>query len=785
MTDYKKLQYDNTKVQVESAIRDGNGVRIDTNYQRKPAVYERTTYSDTSTTCTLIQFNASDYKANGYLAHFRFRVRSVLQDAYPSDNEFIINYSYRDANIICTNSKKTTSNDIVQDIYAYHPNSDTYLDTGNYFIAFKTGRASTGFIIEMIDADVSYTVPATMSASTTTNTSYQSLSPGGYTSFYPLMWAGTAVGNITGSAASASSASSATKSDYAYGTKQSYFLIGETDGYKLMAVDHTGVAYKINTSTKKFPLPISMYWGANSTAGSITSDGYTSTRELTLSYLTSSSYNDFTMPTLTADDGGKTLYVRGSLDADGYFVCDGNVTLSGYTYIPFGILTSKYSGSTAQVPTNFSFNAISAAAYTLDANGKLTHVDGKEVGGGGSVQYINQSVTFALQSTPDYADYPYRASFTITDITSDTFANVVYSAVQSASGNYASFCRTDTDVIYLYAKTDVGEQTIPTISVGYDYSDIAIAQLNNKVDKLVTKPTAGTYTSVTVNGEGQVTGGSNPTTLAGYGITDAVPALTTAPTAGDYTKVTINADGLVTAGTNPTTLSGYGITDAVNTTGDQTGIAGAKTWTGVHNWSNPLTVTSVASDCFKQKNSNLPANRATFGSNNIDIGVLSLGNASGTNFGQIEYIEDTSLRAMGLRLYSPTDNAWKGIFVQDRNGTTYATALARAYNSANTSDIVTIGSLASNPSVVHTTGNETVNGEKTFNATIHRNTNIPLTVPGSYTIGNGIIFHANDTDKTRLGNLYIAKATDGKLTLNVELMNSGGTYNYITLATST
>lgn len=34
--------------------------------------------------------------------------------------------------------------------------------------------------------------------------------------------------------------------------------------------------------------------------------------------------------------------------------------------------------------------------------------------------------------------------------------------------------------------------------------------------------TAGTYRSVTVNAQGHVTGGSNPTTLAGYGITDAV-----------------------------------------------------------------------------------------------------------------------------------------------------------------------------------------------------------------------------------------------------------------------
>ena len=35
MVTYKKLTYDSRKVQVESGIRDGNGVRIDTNYAKK------------------------------------------------------------------------------------------------------------------------------------------------------------------------------------------------------------------------------------------------------------------------------------------------------------------------------------------------------------------------------------------------------------------------------------------------------------------------------------------------------------------------------------------------------------------------------------------------------------------------------------------------------------------------------------------------------------------------------------------------------------------------------
>lgn len=38
---------------------------------------------------------------------------------------------------------------------------------------------------------------------------------------------------------------------------------------------------------------------------------------------------------------------------------------------------------------------------------------------------------------------------------------------------------------------------------------------------------AGTYRSLTVNARGQVTGGTNPTTLTGYGITDGLPRFTT------------------------------------------------------------------------------------------------------------------------------------------------------------------------------------------------------------------------------------------------------------------
>jgi Major tropism determinant N-terminal domain len=66
------------------------------------------------------------------------------------------------------------------------------------------------------------------------------------------------------------------------------------------------------------------------------------------------------------------------------------------------------------------------------------------------------------------------------------------------------------------------------------------------------------------------------------GTANASTALTlaTVATAGTYKSVTINAKGLVTSGSNPTTLAGYGITDAQGLDSDLTAIAGLTT-TGI------------------------------------------------------------------------------------------------------------------------------------------------------------------------------------------------------------
>jgi len=71
---------------------------------------------------------------------------------------------------------------------------------------------------------------------------------------------------------------------------------------------------------------------------------------------------------------------------------------------------------------------------------------------------------------------------------------------------------------------------------------------------------SGTVTSVTLNATGPIAIDSSAaiTTSGSRTISHA----TSGVTAGTYTSVTVNDTGHVTAGTNPTTLAGYGITDA-------------------------------------------------------------------------------------------------------------------------------------------------------------------------------------------------------------------------------
>lgn len=123
---------------------------------------------------------------------------------------------------------------------------------------------------------------------------------------------------------------------------------------------------------------------------------------------------------------------------------------------------------------------------------------------------------------------------------------------------------TTTDTLTLVAGANV------TITPDATNDKITIAA----TDTVYTHPnsgvTAGTYKSVTVNAQGHITAGSNPTTLSGYGITDAAPK-THSHAISDITNLQTtltNASSAISANTSSIDAHTGRITELENKVGD-------------------------------------------------------------------------------------------------------------------------------------------------------------------------------------------------------------------------
>lgn len=131
--------------------------------------------------------------------------------------------------------------------------------------------------------------------------------------------------------------------------------------------------------------------------------------------------------------------------------------------------------------------------------------------------------------------------------------------------------------------------------------------ISGKADKSTTT-TAGTYKSVTVNSSGIVTGGSNPTTLAGYGITDAYTKSEVDDVVDDYLPLT---GGTLTGSTAVNGIvSGYNfVTKFLADTSELRGLI----W---HNTSN----STIASMLYYNTTQNIILN--PIGSANVDVDAV-------------------------------------------------------------------------------------------------------------------------------------------------------------------
>lgn len=179
---------------------------------------------------------------------------------------------------------------------------------------------------------------------------------------------------------------------------------------------------------------------------------------------------------------------------------------------------------TARTINGVSFDG--SANITINAVDSTARIASSEKGAANGVATLGADGKVPATQLPSYVDdvleYANLAGFPVTGSTS-----TIYVAL-------------DTNKIYRWSGSAYIE-----ISVGGGTADAAI--------KLSTARTIGmtgdvTWTSAAFDGSGNVTGAA---TLANSGVT-----------AGTFKSVTVDAKGRVTAGTNPTTLAGYGITDA-------------------------------------------------------------------------------------------------------------------------------------------------------------------------------------------------------------------------------
>jgi hypothetical protein len=137
--------------------------------------------------------------------------------------------------------------------------------------------------------------------------------------------------------------------------------------------------------------------------------------------------------------------------------------------------------------------------------------------------------------------------------------------------------------------------TYAELVAAYTFVEGGTVNANNGF--ICTIPTSGTLGSTSItfaqfSGAGQVTAGTgmsktgntlNVNTASSARIVvsaDEIDLATTAVTAGTYKSVTADAYGRITAGTNPTTISGFGITDAYTKTEVDTSLSGKLSTTG-------------------------------------------------------------------------------------------------------------------------------------------------------------------------------------------------------------
>lgn len=222
-----------------------------------------------------------------------------------------------------------------------------------------------------------------------------------------------------------------------------------------------------------------------------------------------------------------TLGVSGTLTASGAVSVGTTLTVTGATTLKstLGVTGATTLSSTLDVSGAATFSGtISAGTVTMRDSGVIKGLN-TSVG-----YYFNSTVSgmYDWARSKDVWYYTHNSS-TLTFMQAASFNSTlsVKGALTASGGITGSLTGNASTATKLATARTISLTGDVTGSVSFDGSanaNIITTLANSGV-------TAGTYRMVTVDSKGRVIGGSNPTTLAGYGITDAMSLNSTMQTA--------------------------------------------------------------------------------------------------------------------------------------------------------------------------------------------------------------------------------------------------------------
>jgi len=234
----------------------------------------------------------------------------------------------------------------------------------------------------------------------------------------------------------------------------------------------------------------------------------------------------------------KTLQINNNLTFSGTDGASLNIGAGG------SLGTAAYTASTAYQPADADLTAIAGLAGTSGFL-KKTATDTWALD---TSTYLtgNQSITLSGDATGSGAT-SIAVTLANSGVTAGTYPKVTVDAKGRVTSG-ASLASTD-------LPTYTGSLTSSQVTTALGFTPYSNANPNGYI--------TGNQ-SISISGDASGTGSTSiALTLANSGAT-----------AGTYRSVTVDAKGRVTAGTNPTTLAGYGITDAQALDADLTAIAG-------------------------------------------------------------------------------------------------------------------------------------------------------------------------------------------------------------------